>query len=187
MALFSIPEDYPEISYNCFWGHSRLLYDNEGQEDFELDDTNIIRNPRFVSLDPFDPHLQPVSPCIDRGDPNSPQDPDGTRADIGRYFLHINDVESQDGYLPEKFPLYSIYPNPFNDYLNIELALTRDSPIEITIFDVSGRKIRHKKNVLAVYTSGKISFNTNDLISGDYFIQIQTNMSTTCKKITHLK
>jgi len=29
--------------------------------------------------------LQPTSPCIDAGDPNSPLDPDGTRADMGAY------------------------------------------------------------------------------------------------------
>ena len=32
-----------------------------------------------------------MSPCIDTGDPNSPVDPDGTRADMGAYYYpHVN-------------------------------------------------------------------------------------------------
>ena len=30
--------------------------------------------------------LQPNSPCIDAGDPNSELDPDGTRADMGAFY-----------------------------------------------------------------------------------------------------
>jgi hypothetical protein len=52
----------------------------------------------------FDPifndylHLTQGSPCIDAGDPSSPLDPDGTRADIGAYYycqgegIHIPDI-----------------------------------------------------------------------------------------------
>jgi len=47
---------------------------------------NINKNPRFVGGDPFDYHLFWGSPCIDAGDPNSPPDPDSTRADMGAYY-----------------------------------------------------------------------------------------------------
>jgi len=47
---------------------------------------NIDDDPLFVGGDPFDYHLTKDSPCIDTGDPNSPPDPDGTRADMGAYY-----------------------------------------------------------------------------------------------------
>ncbi len=44
---------------------------------------NIIGAPGVWEIDGSRYRLRPGSPCIDAGDPNSPLDPDGTRADIG--------------------------------------------------------------------------------------------------------
>jgi hypothetical protein len=59
-------------------------------------DGNIDDDPIFV--DPIDPtqaptdegnfHLTENSPCIDTGDPDSPLDPDSTRADMGAYYFN---------------------------------------------------------------------------------------------------
>ena len=46
---------------------------------------NIDADPQFTDPENGDFTLQFTSPCIDAGDPNSPLDPDGTRADIGAY------------------------------------------------------------------------------------------------------
>ncbi|MDC1050965.1 FISUMP domain-containing protein, partial [Candidatus Marinimicrobia bacterium] len=45
----------------------------------------IDENPNFTDLDNGGFTLQSTSPCIDSGDPNSPLDLDGTRADMGAY------------------------------------------------------------------------------------------------------
>ncbi|MBN1998018.1 T9SS type A sorting domain-containing protein [candidate division KSB1 bacterium] len=49
---------------------------------------NIKSEPHFVSPGDLDFHLLFNSPCIDIGDPESPNDPDKTRADIGVYYYH---------------------------------------------------------------------------------------------------
>jgi len=46
---------------------------------------NLMADPLFVNAGNHDYHLQPYSPCIDAGDPGSPLDPDGSRADIGAF------------------------------------------------------------------------------------------------------
>ena len=50
---------------------------------------NIDANPLFVNAPNGDFHLQAGSPCIDTGNPTSPLDPDGSRADMGAFpFTH---------------------------------------------------------------------------------------------------
>ena len=48
---------------------------------------NIDADPQFTDPDNGDFTLQATSPCIDAGDPSSPLDPDGTRADMGAYYF----------------------------------------------------------------------------------------------------
>jgi len=72
----SLPADY-----NNVYGNSGDDYfnTNEGSNDISL-------NPLFVDYDNGDFHLQSGSPCIDKGDPSSSLDPDGTRADMGAFY-----------------------------------------------------------------------------------------------------
>jgi hypothetical protein len=48
---------------------------------------NITDDPLFVDPAHNDYNLQASSPCIDAGDPASPLDPDGTRADMGALYF----------------------------------------------------------------------------------------------------
>ncbi len=49
---------------------------------------NIYADPLFVSPADTLYQLQPTSPCVDSGDPESPPDPDDTRADMGAYYFN---------------------------------------------------------------------------------------------------
>ncbi len=48
---------------------------------------NINADPLFADPDDGNYHLTANSPCIDAGDPDSPEDPDGTRADMGAFYF----------------------------------------------------------------------------------------------------
>ena len=53
----------------------------------------VDADPLFADPDNGDYHLTADSPCIDAGDPESPLDPDGTRADMGTFYFHQRDIE----------------------------------------------------------------------------------------------
>ena len=87
------PND-PQIVNSIVWangGYNFSILSGSGSPSLTYSDVsggwagvgNINDDPLFTS----DYHLQPDSPCIDAGDPMSSQDPDGTIADMGAYYL----------------------------------------------------------------------------------------------------
>jgi len=81
----------PDIRNCIFWGNQQDLsmiayafYSNVQNAPSELIQTGCISSdPLFLDPSNHDYRLQQSSPCIDTGDPASPRDPDGTRADMG--------------------------------------------------------------------------------------------------------
>ncbi len=128
-----------EVEYN-------LLY---GNTDYDLripdtSETNIFANPLFADTANNDYHLLPGSPAIDAGDPSYPLDPDSTRVDIGALFYDqstdIVDDNRPTG--PYSFELKQNYPNPFNAQTRISYNLNKNSIINLTIFDITGRIVK---------------------------------------------
>jgi len=80
-----------DISYSNIQGDTTNIATNDNGEVNWLDG-NINENPIFIDPDNSDFHLQWGSPCIDTGDPQSPLDPDGTRADMGAFYYDQTDT-----------------------------------------------------------------------------------------------
>ncbi len=81
------------ISYNDVWNNVQGAY----YEGYSGDPTpftpypgtgEISADPLFADPENDDFHLTAGSPCIDAGDPGSPQDPDGTIVDMGALYYH---------------------------------------------------------------------------------------------------
>jgi len=67
-------------------GQESIVTNDNGEVQWE--EGNIDEEPLFVDREEGDYHLTEDSPCIDAGDPESPEDPDSTRADMGAYYFH---------------------------------------------------------------------------------------------------
>jgi len=61
--------------------------------------------------------------------------------DSVEYGNPVNSVQNQNESVLKEFHLHQNYPNPFNSITIIPYELPQRSRVEITIYDISGRKI----------------------------------------------
>ncbi len=75
-----------------------------------------------------------------------------------------------------------LYPNPTSDITYFEYTLSNTSKVLVNLFDISGKMIRSID--LGTLNAGehKSEINVNDLSSGAYFLQLQTDNGTSIKK-----
>ncbi|MCK5519678.1 MAG: T9SS type A sorting domain-containing protein [Candidatus Marinimicrobia bacterium] len=87
----------------------------------------------------------------------------------------------------DKFILYHVYPNPFNTEFIIPFTLTETMDVEISLFNISGRKVKsiHNKN----HTQGayKIAIDANDIGSGIYLLKMIMGKTIRTQKIVLIK
>ncbi|NQV15681.1 T9SS type A sorting domain-containing protein [bacterium] len=181
----------PITDYNCFYGYDNLLHERnrEANLNFELNETNIVDDPLFTSYDPLDPHLEWNSPCIDAGNPDSPLDPDSTRADIGaRTYdpMHYVFRPSAEVRFPELLSI-NAFPNPFNSMTNISFNLREDSRIRLTIHDIQGREIAVLQDGSEVAGTHSVSWDATGMTSGVYFCRLQSKGKTATVKLAMVR
>lgn len=103
-----------------------------------------------------------------------------------------NDVGYSDEVIsPNRFTLYSPYPNPFNTTCKIPYYLDAKSDVQIKVFDISGQECVHvlmeeKRPGKHTFQLGKQLFLGN-LPTGNYFINFRTVEGSLTKRFTYLK
>ncbi len=80
-----------------------------------------------------------------------------------------NDLSVQ----PLSFELKQNYPNPFNPVTTIAFSLLSDGYTNISIYDVTGRKVNNLINGKIVAGNHLLKLNASDLPSGMYFYHIE--------------
>tara|TARA_A100001011_G_scaffold400679_1_gene517519 strand:- start:3786 stop:4430 length:645 start_codon:yes stop_codon:yes gene_type:complete len=102
--------------------------------------------------------------------------------------LKIDEMEIS----PDHFTLYQNYPNPFNPSTIISYNLPKDSHVNISIFDVLGRKVKTLTNHYMKAGKNKVQWNgENDhgklLAAGVYIYKIQSGGYNQSKKMILVK
>ena len=77
---------------------------------------------------------------------------------------------------------YEVFPNPFQNDLQIQLDLDTPSELHLTLYNSLGQEIRRITDMNAFGTINQ-SFNTQDLDPGFYFLQIQIDDQQITEKL----
>jgi hypothetical protein len=94
--------------------------------------------------------------------------------------------------LPHRYSLSHNYPNPFNPTCTIEYSLAKPCRVEITIYNLLGRKVKTLVSSMQpagpyqVIWDGK-NDQGNDVASGVYFYRMKTDEYVDVKKMVVLK
>ncbi|MGN8225615.1 T9SS type A sorting domain-containing protein [Gracilimonas sp. BCB1] len=99
--------------------------------------------------------------------------------------ITIRDPEYTD--LPNSVKVYQNYPNPFNPETTISFELPRSAFVELTVYDITGRKVQTLTAQDFRLGSYSIPFNAQGLSSGVYFYRLKINDEVFTKKMTLLK
>jgi parallel beta-helix repeat protein len=145
---------------------------------------DLYGDPLFVGGTPADYHLAAGSPCIDAGDPISPLDPDGPRADMGALFSEqAVAVESVEAATPGALFLDPAYPNPFNPQTTLGFHLERAGVVMLSVFDLLGRQVAQLADRYFEPGYHQIEFDGSGLPSGIYLYRIKTADYCAVKKL----
>jgi hypothetical protein len=87
-------------------------------------------------------------------------------------YCNINNEEAQD---------FIVFPNPFNDFINILFSNTDNAKIKYCIYDVTGRKI-----IEATDNSNMIVINTKNLTCGFYILKLESQDLKKCFNIVKI-
>jgi hypothetical protein len=196
------------IKYNCIYGFESAFF-NPPPDTID----NIFIDPLFVDPDHNDYHLQSTvgsyhggswlpdpeySLCIDAGDPESnfifePM-PNGGRINMGAYGGTEEASKSTNlgmGQIPDEIPtefmLHQNYPNPFNPTTAISYQLSENSFVDLSVYDISGKKITELLSGWREAGYHEVTFNASALSSGLYIYHIQSDEFTSTKKMLLIK
>jgi hypothetical protein len=153
--------------------------------------------PPFVNIAtaPFDLHMNPeVASPIDSGATpvaGITDDYDGDTRDLNlpdigadEYARNPMGVEDPKPTIPTRFALAQNYPNPFNPSTIIRYDVPVASHVEITVYDVLGRKVATLVDGDIAAGSHELRFSAEGIPSGVYFCWLSTKeFSSTIKML----
>jgi len=88
--------------------------------------------------------------------------------------LILTPVSGISNEIPKEFFVSQNYPNPFNPTTTIKFGLNRQSMVNITIYDITGRKVEELLNANINAGTHEVKWNASVYSSGVYFYTVTT-------------
>lgn len=99
----------------------------------------------------------------------------------------IDKVYAQTASIPDEFILHTVHPNPFNPTTTISYSLPIKTEIELTVYDISGRKSAELYSGKQKAGTHKLEWNAGHLPSGVYFVKLTAGEFSQIQKAVLVK
>jgi hypothetical protein len=113
--------------------------------------------------------------------------PEDTVAVTIKIDTNISAIDITKKIQPSKYLLNQNYPNPFNNSTNIAYYLPENEYIQITVYDINGKKIQTLYNGHQSRGAHVLTWNAGLLATGVYIYQLKTTNTTTSNKCMIIK
>jgi len=105
-----------------------------------------------------------------------------------RTYISLTDIPGETGHLiPEGFQLYQNAPNPFNPTTTIAFDLPSRADVEISIYDLLGRKVDEFDLGMKPAGHHTFEYSANALASGIYMYRLKAGGASDIRKMVLLK
>lgn len=164
--------DDPGMIFSFDWGDLRLP--KEWEWSLKIPIPVFLNNYGFVAKEDKGLYV------IDAADPLNP------------YWLYRYDgipvgIKEQEIIIPVMSHLDQNYPNPFNPATTINYQLTADSQVELTIYDLTGRKVAILIDRYQSSGYHTVNWNASFLPSGIYLYRLKAGDFVETKKMVLMK
>ena len=99
----------------------------------------------------------------------------------------ISGIHKISNEIPESYQLSQNYPNPFNPTTKIQYQITKNSHVELKVFDATGNQIATIVNEQQTPGTYEAEFDGTNFASGVYFYKITAGDYTQTKKMVLIK
>jgi hypothetical protein len=106
---------------------------------------------------------------------------------VFKFKTRITGINLISSNVPQFYKLYENYPNPFNPVTKIKFDMPERDFANLTVYDITGRKIAELANQNFNAGSYEISWNANFLSSGIYFYRFSTSKFVETKRMALIK
>ncbi len=150
---------------------------------------NIDSDPLFVEPIAVNYRLNENSPCINAGDPDSPRDPDGSRADMGTFPYDPRSAPglTDKSLISKGFALIAAYPNPFNSQTRISFRIGASDRFSMDVIDMQGNRLPLIDGKLLDAGKHDMAVDGTDWANGTYFIRLSNGMEVETTPIVLVK
>jgi hypothetical protein len=88
---------------------------------------------------------------------------------------------------PDNYFLSGAYPNPFNNHTTVKYGLPETGLVNLTIFDLSGRKMMELVNGEQSAGTHEMDIDCNDLTSGIYMLSLNAGRMNFTQRLVLVK
>ncbi len=109
-------------------------------------------------------------------------------AQTGQVYSAVTGIKDKpDTHVPQAFELRQNYPNPFNPSTVIEFTVPKAMDVQLTVYDITGRKVATLVNGRVTAGLHRVQFDAKNLAAGIYFYTLKAGNVVQTRKMVLMK